>query len=59
LGYSRAESIETEPHAWFTSFAPFFNPEIAVTVLIEEGEEGSSAAVPVADTIYRWWAANR
>lgn len=48
-----------EPHAWFTSFAPFSNPEIAVTVLIEEGEEGSSAAVPVADTIYRWWAANR
>ena len=48
-----------EPHAWFTSFAPFFDPEIAVTVLIEEGEEGSSAAVPVADSIYRWWAANR
>lgn len=40
-------------HAWFTSFAPYDAPEIAVTVMIEEGGEGSSAAAPVAKAILR------
>jgi cell division protein FtsI/penicillin-binding protein 2 len=30
-----------------------------VTVLIEEGEEGSTAAVPVARDVILWWATNR
>lgn len=42
-------------HAWFTSFAPFDSPSIAVTILIEEGGEGSAVAVPVAEDFYRWW----
>lgn len=46
-------------HAWFTGFAPYDNPEIAVVVLIEEGGEGSSTAMPVAENIFRWWAENR
>lgn len=46
-------------HAWFTSFAPYNNPEIALTVLIEEGEEGSRTAVPVAAEFYKWWAQYR
>lgn len=48
-----------ETHAWFTGFAPYENPEIAVVVLIEEGGEGSSTAVPVVENIFRWWANNR
>lgn len=43
-------------HAWFTSFAPFDKPQLVVTVLIEEGVEGSSAAIPVAKEFYEWWA---
>lgn len=39
--------------AWFTGFAPYNNPEIAITVLIEEGGEGSSVAVPVAKEVLR------
>ncbi len=42
-------------HAWFTSFAPYDNPEIVVTVLLEEGGEGSSTAVPVANDVLREW----
>lgn len=43
-------------HAWFTSFAPFDNPEVVVTVLIEEGEEGSTFAAPVAKAVMdAWW----
>jgi len=37
-----------EPHAWFTVFAPFDNPEIVITVLVENGGEGSSVAAPIA-----------
>ena len=35
-------------HAWFTAFAPYEDPEIALVILIEGGGEGSKAAVPVA-----------
>ena len=35
-------------HAWFVAYAPSDNPVIAVAVLIEHGEHGSSAAAPVA-----------
>lgn len=44
-----------DPHAWFTSFAPFDDPEIVVTILIEEGKEGSGVASPIAYEFYRWW----
>jgi penicillin-binding protein 2 len=44
-----------ENHAWFTSFAPFNNPKIVVTVLIEEGVEGSAAAEPIARDFLSWW----
>lgn len=43
-------------HAWFTAFAPYDKPEIAVVVLIEGGEEsleGSTFAVPVANEILK------
>jgi len=39
------------PHAWFIGFAPYDNPEIALTVLIENGGEGSAIAVPAAKEI--------
>jgi peptidoglycan glycosyltransferase len=37
-----------EDHAWFTCMAPQKNPNIVVTVLIENGGFGSAAALPVA-----------
>ncbi|PIS05501.1 MAG: penicillin-binding protein 2 [Candidatus Buchananbacteria bacterium CG10_big_fil_rev_8_21_14_0_10_42_9] len=52
-------SSKDSPHAWFTSFAPYEKPEIVVTVLVEEGGEGSSVALPVAREIISWWANNR
>lgn len=38
-------------HALFTAFAPFDAPEIAVSVLVEHGGGGSTAAAPVARDI--------
>lgn len=43
-------------HAWFTSFAPYNDPEITVTILVEEGVEGSTMAAPIANDFYAWWA---
>jgi penicillin-binding protein 2 len=39
-------------HAWFTAFAPADKPEIVVTVLIENGGQGSDVAAPVARKIF-------
>ncbi len=42
-------------HAWFTGFAPYENPELVVTVLVEEGGGGDVIAVPIARQIVQWW----
>ena len=44
-----------ENHAWFTSFAPAEQPKIVVTVLVEEGKEGSVVAEPIARDFLMWW----
>jgi penicillin-binding protein 2 len=44
-----------EPHAWFAAFAPFEHPQIVVVVLVEEGKEGSTVALPVAYDFLAWW----
>ena len=41
----------TLPHAWITLFAPAYNPEVVVTVLVEESGEGSAVAAPVAKKV--------
>lgn len=38
-------------HAWFVGFAPYRNPEIVVSVFIENGGHGGTAAAPVAHAI--------
>lgn len=42
-------------HGWYTSYAPVENPQIALTVLVEAGGEGSNVAAPVAKEIYTWY----
>jgi len=50
-GTAESHGFDQEPHASFTVFAPFYNPEIVVTVLVENGGEGSSVAAPIAKEI--------
>ncbi len=38
-------------HAWFTAFAPFDDPHIAVVVFLEGGGEGGTVAAPIAAQI--------
>ncbi len=40
-------------HAWFTAYAPFENPEIALVVFVYNGGEGSATSVPIAQDILR------
>lgn len=46
---------EGKTHSWFTSFAPYDNPEIVLTILIEGGGEGSSTAVPIVKDVLNWY----
>ncbi|MCX7997250.1 MAG: penicillin-binding transpeptidase domain-containing protein [Patescibacteria group bacterium] len=49
-----AESMPgRKPHAWFTVFAPYEDPEILITVLFEEAGQGSEVAAPVARELLR------
>jgi penicillin-binding protein 2 len=52
-------STQKSPHAWFTGFAPYDNPEVVITVLVEEGGEGSAIAVPIAKEVLKWYFGNR
>jgi penicillin-binding protein 2 len=44
-------------HAWFVAYAPSSHPQIAVAVLVEHGEHGSSAAAPIAKEVIRTYLA--
>jgi penicillin-binding protein 2 len=40
-------------HAWFVAYAPSEKPKIAIAVLVEHGEHGSSTAAPIANEMIR------
>jgi penicillin-binding protein 2 len=52
-GDGKAEASLPKDHAWFVCYAPSEKPKIAVAVIIEHGEHGSSAAAPVAREMVR------
>jgi penicillin-binding protein A len=43
-----AEAPGDQLHSWFITFAPADDPEIAIAVLVENGQEGYKQAVPIA-----------
>jgi penicillin-binding protein 2 len=52
-GTAESQSKTTNAHAWFTVYAPAENPEIILTVLVEEGGQGSDIAGPIARDILK------
>ena len=51
-----AENKSDQVHAWFAGFAPSKDPELVITVLLEEeGEGGEAAASPIAGELFRYW----
>lgn len=43
------------PHSWLTVFGPYDDPSIVVTVIVEEGGEGTEAALPVARDMLNYY----
>src|SRR5207244_932243 len=52
-GYVKTEQLAyfNRDHAWFISYAPVQNPQIAVVVLVEHGGHGGEAAAPMAKKV--------
>ena len=48
-----ADHAENEPaHAWFIGYAPYDDPKIAVSIVVESVGTGSDYAVPIAKKIF-------
>ncbi len=48
-----ADVLQPKDHAWFVAYAPSAAPQVAVAVLVEHGEHGSSTAAPIARDLIR------
>jgi penicillin-binding protein 2 len=44
-----------EPNAWFTSFAPYNEPTIALAILVEQAGDGSDFSAPVAKEVLQYY----
>ncbi|MBI4238367.1 MAG: penicillin-binding protein 2 [Deltaproteobacteria bacterium] len=54
VGLLRGTSVrEHNDHAWFVAFAPYDDPRIAVSVLVEHGGHGGAAAAPIAAEVIK------
>ncbi len=42
-------------YSWVSVFAPYDNPEIVLTVMVEDAKEGSLAVLPVAQEVLQWY----
>lgn len=42
-------------YSWVVVFAPYENPEILLTVMVEDAKEGSLAVLPVAKEVLEWY----
>ena len=51
-GSADIDSTKDSSHAWFTGFAPYEDPEIAVTIIIEGAGTGGTYAVPIAKRLF-------
>ena len=40
-------------HAWYVAFGPYNNPRYALSILVEHGGSGSSAAAPIAKKLFK------
>jgi penicillin-binding protein 2 len=61
VGIPQEEKVRMKEHeleyfqrsqAWLTTYAPYENPQYVVTILVEHGGHGGSAAGPMAGKIY-------
>jgi len=46
-GDDKDRAYHLTPHAWFVGYGPADSPKIAIAVIVEHGEHGSSTAAPI------------
>ena len=51
-GSAEFNSGTSDSHAWFTGYAPADDPEVCVTIIVENAGSGGSYAVPIAKRIF-------
>ena len=51
--YKLPDGTDAVPHAWFISAAPMDDPEIAVAVIVENGESGAVISAEIASYVVR------
>lgn len=58
--FAKGEVIpyQLRDHALFASYVPAENPELAIAVIVEHGEHGSSTAAPIAKVVAEYWYRN-
>ncbi len=54
-----AQNPHGKDHALFTAYAPYRDPEIVVTVIVENSGHGGSVAAPIASAIIDWYFSHR
>ncbi|MCX7779062.1 MAG: penicillin-binding protein 2 [Patescibacteria group bacterium] len=52
------ETNDGRPHSWFTCFFPYDDPRVVMTVLIENGGEGSGPALRTVKEFLEWYIKN-
>ncbi len=51
-GSAEYSTDKKKSHAWFTGYAGIDEPEICVTVIVEDGGSGGEVAVPIAKNVF-------
>ena len=51
--YNLPDGTEAVPHGWFIAAAPMDDPQIAVAVIVENGESGAGSAAVIASQVVR------
>ena len=51
-GSAEFGKIKGNSHSWFTGFAPIDDPQICVTIILEDAGSGNLYATPMAKKIF-------
>jgi penicillin-binding protein 2 len=51
-----ADVYRKNPHAWFSGFAPFDNPRVAMAIIVENSGHGGEISAPIAKVLFEKWA---
>ena len=56
---SKNLSKHLHDHAWFNAYAPFNDPEVIVTIIMENAGGGSGNAAPIVRQIFDYYFAHQ